>query len=418
MPLDAARSSPVLQLDTRSPIRTNPKTNVVHIDFNNDGLTLNQVLEAFASVKGDLDAPLRLTRWGDILIPHSPPSAWTRFKAALSNLPLLNRSASLRSAREQVDTVREESRSQLLMNHASLEAEFRSGVLKLIRAAARQAGDETLQDAARAQVANGKPLTGRSVIAVLEPSAKRLLSLASAAGPAASSSGDAIPIQVDLARNLPPYVEVLPFGGIPKDTAPVLGPEADEPDRLAAESEVLEPQAKRLDVRDGILTGQLIAHSASTGRHLELLVSCGAVAESLNPPETAVETLIEQADKFCDAVAIAVKQHCRNTGLDEDLLSRCAAELLRWNPATVDMEALVTKAANLYDEVKQASIWIDDDRGIHKTPVSQALGGDAYDFKEWPPKDGDGQKSAISAYRAELQFRVQHIVDGHGGNLP
>jgi hypothetical protein len=71
---------------------------------------LEDVLASLARATGNPDAQLRTVQDAHglrILVPSSPsgvPSGWTRFKAALSNLPLLSRSATLRAARFEVES--------------------------------------------------------------------------------------------------------------------------------------------------------------------------------------------------------------------------------------------------------------------------------------------------------------------------
>jgi hypothetical protein len=123
--------------------------------------TLQGLLAAFEAADGDPDAPLRAQQDEGrvrIVVPKSPnavPSAWTRFKAALSHLPLFNRSAALRSARLEVDTV------PLGQNNVG-EVVLRTGILHAIR---QEFGDAAA-DMATGEL-NAKPLTKRTVQCVL-----------------------------------------------------------------------------------------------------------------------------------------------------------------------------------------------------------------------------------------------------------
>jgi hypothetical protein len=123
--------------------------------------TLQGLLSAFSAADGDPDAPLRAQQDEGrvrIVVPTSPnavPSAWTRFKAALSNLPLFNRSAALRAARLEVDEVP-------LAQHQAAEIVLRNGILDAIR---QELGDAAA-DMATSDM-DAKPLTKRTVQCVL-----------------------------------------------------------------------------------------------------------------------------------------------------------------------------------------------------------------------------------------------------------
>lgn len=75
---------------------------------------LDDFVSALGLATGDPDAQLRMSQDGKtvhVLVPSSKsavPSLWVRFKSALSGLPLLNRSATLRGARMEVESHRME----------------------------------------------------------------------------------------------------------------------------------------------------------------------------------------------------------------------------------------------------------------------------------------------------------------------
>ncbi len=123
--------------------------------------TLAGLLAKFTAVHGDENLPLLATDDGRILVPTSPPSLWKRFKAALSDLPLLNRSASLRSARAEL-------MAQPLERHAIGDV-LRNGVVFSIR---KELGDDQADMMSWRLNDNKKPLTLRSVVEMLEPLAK------------------------------------------------------------------------------------------------------------------------------------------------------------------------------------------------------------------------------------------------------
>jgi len=121
--------------------------------------TLDGLMQAFAAANGDQNAPLLAAedRQGvHIVVPRSAvPSIWTRFKAALSNLPLFNRSAAVRAARLEV--------ARPLDEHASAGADLRTGILTAIR---REVGEG--REAYAAHVLSAKSLTKRTVERVLQ----------------------------------------------------------------------------------------------------------------------------------------------------------------------------------------------------------------------------------------------------------
>jgi hypothetical protein len=116
---------------------------------------LDKLADAFA-VGGNEDAALLLTDQAQILLPQSPPSRWMRFKAALSGLPLLNRSASLRAARTRVTAV--------AIDASPFSSHLRTGVIEAIRLAT----DDDFADIAERLMQN-KPLTKRTVVEILQP---------------------------------------------------------------------------------------------------------------------------------------------------------------------------------------------------------------------------------------------------------
>ncbi len=80
------------------------------------GSTLDDLLTAFDTATGNPNAELLAVQGKQglrVLVPSSSsgvPSTWTRFKAALSNLPLLGRSGTLRAARLEVSAQRANAR--------------------------------------------------------------------------------------------------------------------------------------------------------------------------------------------------------------------------------------------------------------------------------------------------------------------
>ena len=145
--------------------RDQSRSNIVELEASS---TIADLLKAFEAAGGDPKAPLRGGQEGGrtwIVIPKSPdavPSIWTRFKAALSDLPLFNRSAALRAARLEV-------RAVALEQHQGPGNVLRTGILTAIR---QEVGNDYVNVAAqsmdaKAKDGKAKPLTKRRVEKVL-----------------------------------------------------------------------------------------------------------------------------------------------------------------------------------------------------------------------------------------------------------
>jgi hypothetical protein len=147
----------------QSDVRASKGRNAVELD---DSPTLQGLLTAFNAADGDPDAPLRAEQSQErvrIIVPKSPgavPSMWTRFKAALSNLPLFNRSAALRAARIEVSEVP-------LDQHPSAGAVLRTGILHAIRREIGE-GHEGFAELSMDNKHGAKQLTKRTVEVVLK----------------------------------------------------------------------------------------------------------------------------------------------------------------------------------------------------------------------------------------------------------
>lgn len=118
----------------------------------NDSVT--SLIKAFSAAAGGENLPLLSTDETTVLIPRSPPSLWTRLKAALFDMPLLGRLSAVRIAKGAID--------DLSQRTALANMLVRNGVLHAIR---KEYGDHA-GDAAYANL-SAKPLTQRTVLRTL-----------------------------------------------------------------------------------------------------------------------------------------------------------------------------------------------------------------------------------------------------------
>lgn len=132
------------------------------------GRTLDQLVEDFAKSTGSDEAELRIAYdQGNVhfIVPSSAdgkPSLWTKFKAALSDLPLFNRVASLRAAKLEVDSLPLEADTTLLvigLSHAIDNTERAQGLGGF-------GFKQSVSDDARTRLTS-QPLTKRHVVQVL-----------------------------------------------------------------------------------------------------------------------------------------------------------------------------------------------------------------------------------------------------------
>jgi hypothetical protein len=148
-----------------------PETSSNIIDVG--GRKFDDLLRSFKSATGHPDAELRAVdgeRGLRVLVPESRasvPSLWTRFKAALSNLPLLSRTGTLRAARFELSSRRLDTRG----TH-----DLSSGIVSAIEAAEGQ-GDHGVSRAASSRLKLLRQtggLTRRNVQVVLEAASEKL----------------------------------------------------------------------------------------------------------------------------------------------------------------------------------------------------------------------------------------------------
>jgi hypothetical protein len=147
------------------------------LDKNSPQATFDGLLKALEAAKGWASGPLLARKelkrndkdsdiW-EILVPHSPPSGWTRFKAGLGDVPLFKRLESVDAARKELDHSlqldRIESYFTPIGPDVQLQHILRYGVLSAIEQHLGPVG----QSLAKWQFTDSMPVTQRNLLQVL-----------------------------------------------------------------------------------------------------------------------------------------------------------------------------------------------------------------------------------------------------------